>query len=73
MPRILLGILVFCILAYTIGYFKVRIQKPQKSDGTPRSAFDEGSRILILMIGIGLMVFAVFVLYQFGTYIFEKK
>lgn len=73
MPRIILGVLVFCILAYTIGYFKVRIHKPQKSDGTPKSSFEEGSRILILMIGIGLMVFAVFVLYQFGTYLFEKK
>ena len=73
MPRIILGVLVFCILAYTIGYFKVQIQKPQKADGTPKSAFDEGSRILVLMIGIGLMVFAVFVLYQFGTYLFDKK
>lgn len=73
MPRLILGVVVFCILAYTIGYFKVLIQKPQKSDGTPKSAFEEGSRILILMIGIGLMVFAVFVLYQFGTYFLDKK
>lgn len=73
MPRIILGALVFCILAYTIGYFKVRIQKPQKSDGTPKSSFEEGSRILILMIGIGLMVFAVFVLFQFVTYFLDKK
>lgn len=73
MPRIILGVLIFCILAYTIGYFKVQIQKPQKSDGTPKSSFEEGSRVLILMIGIGLIVFAFFVLYQFSTYLFEKK
>lgn len=73
MPRIILGVLVFCILAYTIGYFKVRVQKLQKADGTPKSSFEEGSRILILMIGIGLMVFALFVLYQFGYYLVEKK
>jgi hypothetical protein len=72
MPRILLGIILFCILAYTIGYFKVRLQKPQKSDGTPKSAFEEGSRILVLMIGIGLLVFALFVVYTFGSYLLDK-
>lgn len=73
MPRILLGIVLFCILAYTIGYFKVRLQKPQKAHGTPKSAFEEGSRILVLMIGIGLLVFALFIAYTFGSYLFDKK
>ncbi|MPR31998.1 hypothetical protein [Salmonirosea aquatica] len=73
MPRIILGVILFCILAYTIGYFKVRIQNPRKADGTPKSAFEEGSRILVLMIGIGLLVFALFIAYTFGTYLFQKK
>jgi len=73
MPRIILGIIVFGILAYTIGFFKVRFQNPTKADGTPRTFLEEGSRVLVLMLGIGLIVFALFVAYQFGSYLFEKN
>jgi hypothetical protein len=73
MPRIILGIILFCILAYTIGYFKVQFQRPHKADGTPTSAFEEGSRILVLMIGIGLLVFALFIAYTFASYLFRKE
>lgn len=71
MPRIILGVFVFFVLAYTIGYFKVRIQNPQKADGTLRTPFEEGSRVLILMLGIALIVFALFVAYTFGSYLFQ--
>jgi len=73
MSRILLGALLFCILAYTIGYFKARIQNSRKAEGTSRSAFKEGSRILVLMIGIGLVIFALFIAYTFGSYLFHKE
>ena len=73
MARIFLGIIVFCIVAYTIGYFKVRYQKPDPAGGTPRTPWQEGSRILVLMLGIALLVFALFAVYQFGVYLFGEN
>jgi hypothetical protein len=73
MPRILLGIFVFCIVAYTIGYFITLFKKPLNENGTPKTAFQVGSRILVLMIGIGLIVFALFIAYTFGSYLFDQE
>ncbi|TDB68267.1 hypothetical protein [Arundinibacter roseus] len=68
MARILIGIVLFCILAYTIGYFMVWFQKPVKSDGTPKTPFEVGSKILILMLGIVLIGFLLFAAYTFMMY-----
>ncbi len=65
MSRIFLGILIFGVLAYTIGYFRARFQNQQQTDGSDRTAFQEGSRILVLMLGIALVVFILFVAYTF--------
>lgn len=67
MPRIILGILIFGVLAYTIGYFKARFQNSKKADGSDRTALGEGSRILVLMLGIALIVFILFVAYTFAA------
>ena len=72
MARIVLGAILFFIIAYTIGYFIILYKKPVKEDGTPKTAFEVGSRILVLMIGLGLILFALFVAYSFGTYLFSK-
>lgn len=71
MPRIILGILIFGILAYTIGYFKARFQNSQAAGRSDRTALEEGSRILILMLGIALIVFILFVAYTFGERMFN--
>lgn len=73
MARILTGILIFCILAYTIGYFVVHFKKPLKENGSPKTPFEVGSQILVIMLGMGLLLFALFALYTFGTYLFSKK
>lgn len=67
MPRIILGIIVFGILAFTIGYFKARFQNSKKVDGSDRTALEEGSRILVLMLGIALIMFILFVAYTFAA------
>jgi hypothetical protein len=73
MARIFLGAILFSIVAYTIGYFLVRFNTPLRKDGTPKTPFEVGSRILILMIGIGLLLFALFVAFDFGSYLFKKE
>lgn len=73
MARIILGILLFCVLAYTIGYFVTLFQKPLKEDGRPKTTFEVGAKVLVVMIGIALLIFALFVVYTFIVYIFENK
>ena len=73
MSRIILGILLFSIVAYTIGYFMVLFQKPVKEDGTPKTAFEAGSRVLVLMLGIGIIGFLLFAVYTFVTYLLNKN
>jgi heme/copper-type cytochrome/quinol oxidase subunit 2 len=72
MSRIVLGAILFFIVAYTIGYFIILFKKPVKEDGTPKTAFQVGSRILVLMIGISLFLFALFAAYTFVTYLFSQ-
>lgn len=73
MARIILGILLFCVVAYTIGYFIILFKKPIRNDGKPKTAIEIGSRVLVLMIGIGIIGFFLFVAYTFGAYLLNKN
>lgn len=73
MARIILGILLFCIVAYTIGYFMILFKKPLNKNGSPKTAFEAGSQVLVLMIGIGLLSFVLFAVYSFIEYFFNRN
>lgn len=73
MARIVFGIALFLVVAYTIGYFIVRFKKSGKNGGQDRTPLQVGARILVLMIGVTAIIFALFVAYTFSIYLFNKK